>query len=71
MHQTRSDLNIVLTHTEDLSTSERYKVTVAYQELIQPSFPVRGIRITFGPASNDTLLTFDSKRPDHDAVHTF
>ena len=38
LHQTRSDMNIVLTHTENLSTSDRYKVTESYQELIDTSF---------------------------------
>ena len=37
MHQTELDLDIVLTHTENLSTSEQSKVTVAYQEMIQHS----------------------------------
>ena len=45
MHQTGSYLNIVLTHTENLSTSEQYKVTVACQELIQLSLRYLKFRI--------------------------
>ena len=37
LHQTRLDWNIAWTHMEDLSTSDRYKVTVPYRELIQQS----------------------------------
>ena len=37
MHHTGLDLNSVLTHTENLSFSEQYMVTLAYQELIHNS----------------------------------
>ena len=35
LHQTRSDLNVALTQTENLNTSDGYMVTEAHQEFIQ------------------------------------
>lgn len=34
MHQIGFDLNLVLTHAENFSTSDQFRVTVTYQELI-------------------------------------
>ena len=37
LHQIRLDLNIVLTHMENLSASDRYNVTVAHHNLLPNS----------------------------------
>ena len=46
MHQTRLDSNVVSTHTEDLSTSDQYTVTVGHQEMIQNSFRYSKFRMS-------------------------
>ena len=44
-HQTRWDLNIVLTHAENLNTWGQYKVSVAHQKAVQNSWVYLRFRV--------------------------
>ena len=58
MHQTGLDLNIVLPHSANLSTSEQYKVTVTYQEVVQHSIFYFTFRVSgkYTPTIQDLLV---------------